>query len=338
MESQTTSLVNYNSPAGSPGVHNQLPQSTSLQPSPHINTEQIELSPRTVGILSEVPEETLKTKNPLEPVEEDTAEKSDSILELAEDVENAACQLWDMTAEPDVVDYLLGLSVVDILHLAKDIITLSRAPRLTEVVVGVVANLCCQSVGCEKVIGHRLLLNSCLTLMHTTDDVPTLIEAFRFLRLLIWHLTYRMAPQDRSQCPIMIALKSLVEGVVEVIRHFLKQWEKSSGQELPKIVHRGVLILYSFVATPAVDIISSFDRYESLLEPILVSYVEHLAKVESVDELLEGESAERLTYALGLSELLVPTMRHPNILLTVGKLLALTQEASHHYTAIHNQV
>ncbi|XP_042223064.1 uncharacterized protein LOC121867264 [Homarus americanus] len=467
MESQTTSLVNYNSPAGSPGVHNQLPQSTSLQPSPHINTEQIELSPRTVGILSEVPEETLKTKNPLEslvnpslpselgeaecavlrgdaigntaythrwvlntlltitqalprylttddktigettsncpeatnedvgmenfekkPVEEDTAEKSDSILELAEDVENAACQLWDMTAEPDVVDYLLGLSVVDILHLAKDIITLSRAPRLTEVVVGVVANLCCQSVGCEKVIGHRLLLNSCLTLMHTTDDVPTLIEAFRFLRLLIWHLTYRMAPQDRSQCPIMIALKSheslkealvfmlknslsdsllgalseflealmyiwlpndqcymaayysesgLVEGVVEVIRHFLKQWEKSSGQELPKIVHRGVLILYSFVATPAVDIISSFDRYESLLEPILVSYVEHLAKVESVDELLEGESAERLTYALGLSELLVPTMRHPNILLTVGKLLALTQEASHHYTAIHNQ-
>lgn len=66
-----------------------------------------------------------------QPDEEDTTKKNDSILELAEDVENAACQLWDMTAEPDVVHYLLSLSVVDILHLAKDVITLSRAPRLT---------------------------------------------------------------------------------------------------------------------------------------------------------------------------------------------------------------
>lgn len=36
-----------------------------------------------------------------------------------------------MTAEPDVVSYLLNLNVVDVLQLAKDIITLSRAPRLT---------------------------------------------------------------------------------------------------------------------------------------------------------------------------------------------------------------
>lgn len=54
-----------------------------------------------------------------------------SIIELEESVENAACQLWDMTAEPDVVSYLLNLDVVDILQLAKEIITLSRAPRLT---------------------------------------------------------------------------------------------------------------------------------------------------------------------------------------------------------------
>lgn len=56
---------------------------------------------------------------------------SSTIVELGEDVENAACQLWDMTAEPDVVSYLLNLNVVDVLQLAKDIIMLSRAPRLT---------------------------------------------------------------------------------------------------------------------------------------------------------------------------------------------------------------
>ncbi|XP_063609924.1 uncharacterized protein LOC134783853 [Penaeus indicus] len=305
------------------------------------------------------------------------------IVELAEDVENAACQLWDMTAEKDVVLHLLEFGAFDILYLATDIITLSRAPRLTEVVVGVVANICCQAEGCVKVIEHRALLSSCLNLLQSTDDVPTLVECLRLLQLLLWHVTHRVKPEDRSKCPLVLALKGqealkvalifilknslsetllsslmqflealmylwlpddqcymaadytesgLVEGVVEVMRQFLKLSEVSGSQELPKEVHSGVLILYSFVATPAAHLISSFDQYESLLEPILVSYVEHLVKVEDVEELFVEESSEKLTYTLGLLELLVPTMRHPNILLPVGKLLALTHGATHHYT------
>lgn len=82
----------------------------------------------------------------------------------------------------------------------------------------------------------------------------------------------------------------------------------------------------------------SFDQYESLLEPVMVRYVEHIAKVEKVEELYEEERAERLVYALGLCELLVPTMRHPSILLHVGKLLALTHGASYHYVAVQTQV
>lgn len=90
--------------------------------------------------------------------------------------------------------------------------------------MGVVANLCCQSEGCVKVMGHQSLLNSCLTLLHTTDDVPTLVEAFRLLRLLLWHLTYRVAPQDRSQCPLILALKSheyLKEELVFMLKNSL---------------------------------------------------------------------------------------------------------------------
>ncbi|XP_063879683.1 uncharacterized protein LOC135110928 isoform X2 [Scylla paramamosain] len=308
-----------------------------------------------------------------------------NVIELEEDVENAACQLWDMTAEPDVVSHLLNLDVVDILQLAKEIITLSRAPRLTEVVVGVVANLCCQAEGCEKVIASESLLPSCLAILHSTDDVPTLVEAFRLLKLLLWHTTYRVPMEKRCQYPLVTALKNhesmkealvfllknslsdsllnavfefleallylwlpadqyymaahysesgLIEGVVLVMKHFLKQWEKNGGQENPLAVHRGVLILYSFVATPAVQTISSFDQYESLLEPVLARYVEHMAKVEKVEELYEEERAERLVYALGLYELLVPTMRQPSILLHIGKLLALTHGGSYHYIAV----
>lgn len=51
-------------------------------------------------------------------------------------------------------------------------------------------------------------------------------------------------------------MAGLVEGVVEVMRHFLKACEKNGGGEQPPAVHRGLLILYSFVSTPAVQIIS----------------------------------------------------------------------------------
>ncbi|KAK4305816.1 hypothetical protein Pmani_022310 [Petrolisthes manimaculis] len=305
------------------------------------------------------------------------------VIELGEEVENAACQLWDMSAEPDVVGFLIKLEAVDVLQLANDIITLSRAPRLTEVIVGVVANLCCQGEGCERVVGCSSLLQSCLALFHSTDDVPTLVEAFRLLRLLLWHVTFRLPPKERSRSSLVIALRSnealkealvfmlknslsdtllnsllefleslmylwlpeeqcymaaqysesgLVEGVVEVMRHFLKAYEKNGRGEQPPAVQRGLLILYSFVSTPAVQIISSFDQYEPLLEPILVSYVEHLAKTEDVSELTEGDVPDQMVYALGLCELLVPTMRNTSILLAIGKLLALTHGASHHYT------
>lgn len=65
-------------------------------------------------------------------------------------------------------------------------------------------------------------------------------------------------PNTRNLCSLMSP--GLVEGVVEVMRQFLKLSEVSGSQELPKEVHSGVLILYSFVATPAAHLISKFGR------------------------------------------------------------------------------
>lgn len=90
--------------------------------------------------------------------------------------------------------------------------------------VGVVANICCQSDGCEKIIGHQSLFQSCVTLLHTTDDVPTLVESFRFLKLLLWHLTHRVDPQDRSRCPVVSILKnheSLKDALIFMLKNSL---------------------------------------------------------------------------------------------------------------------
>lgn len=91
-------------------------------------------------------------------------------------------------------------------------------------IVGVVANLCCQGEGCERVVGCSSLLHSCLALLHSTDDVPTLVEAFRLLRLLLWHVTFRLPPKERSRCPLIIALRSnevLKEALVFMLKNSL---------------------------------------------------------------------------------------------------------------------
>ena len=87
--------------------------------------------------------------------------------------------------------------------------------------VGVVANLCCQAEGCEKVVESESLLPSCLAILQTTDDVPTLAEAFRLLKLLLWHATYRVPMEKRCGYPLVIALKSH-ESMKEALVFLLK--------------------------------------------------------------------------------------------------------------------
>ena len=58
------------------------------------------------------------------------------MMELDSEIEESACQLWDMTVERDVSLHLLNMEEIDILQLSAHIITHSKAPRLTEVVTG----------------------------------------------------------------------------------------------------------------------------------------------------------------------------------------------------------
>ena len=90
--------------------------------------------------------------------------------------------------------------------------------------MGVVANLSCQEEGCKRIINHQALLNACFALPQATDDVPTLIEAFRFLRLLLWHLNHRIPLGSRVGCPLIMMLKgheSLKVALVFILKNSL---------------------------------------------------------------------------------------------------------------------
>lgn len=305
------------------------------------------------------------------------------VLELSDEVEQSACQLWDMTAERDVALHLISLDVLDMRDLVEEVIKNSKAPRLTEVMVGVVANLCCHAECCDAVLSHCSLMSNILSLTTRTSDVPTLVEVFRLLKLILWHLTHRSPnggpqllatlkeDQEIKTAIIFFLTNSLsenllkemteylkylmfmwlpdencflnqyyadngfVEGVAIVMRQSLKSWEISGADKDGNIVHYCVTILYSFISTPNEHLISNFESNESL-EFMLEEYVSKLGKVENMSE-LPDEKAERLTFALALCALLVPSgpsALQSNLLLSMVHLLSILNGAGHHYEAL----
>ena len=62
--------------------------------------------------------------------EELNQEEPPPVMELDESVEDAACQLWDMTAEKDIVHHILKMEEVDFFDLTECIVRESKSPRL----------------------------------------------------------------------------------------------------------------------------------------------------------------------------------------------------------------
>lgn len=58
-----------------------------------------------------------------------------------EELENDLCILWDMTAEKDIAMYLFENDFLKIVEAALEV---STEPRLTEILLGIIGNMCCQ--------------------------------------------------------------------------------------------------------------------------------------------------------------------------------------------------
>ena len=86
-------------------------------------------------------------------------------LQEEDEVERDLCSLWDMTLEEDVVKYLLDH---DVLELFASIIKTTEDKRLTEILVGILGNMCStqeardQLTEKEDIIEILLDLSSCM--------------------------------------------------------------------------------------------------------------------------------------------------------------------------------
>lgn len=117
-------------------------------------------------------------------------------------LENKICMLWDMTLEKDVVFFLIENNFLSI---AEIIINQSYDSRLTEIIVGIVANMCCQSEVLEHLEKMDKFVNSLMNLL-ASDDTEILIQVLRILQAAIWNITSKKPSKKWlcfiSQCEI----------------------------------------------------------------------------------------------------------------------------------------
>ncbi|XP_065369706.1 protein saal1 [Calliphora vicina] len=101
-------------------------------------------------------------------------------LQEEEDVERDLCSLWDMTLEEDVVKYLLNH---DVLELFANIIKSTEDKRLTEILVGIIGNMCNVQQTRNLLTEKKEVINILLDLSACMDSL-TLEQLMRLLAVV----------------------------------------------------------------------------------------------------------------------------------------------------------
>ncbi|XP_022670422.1 protein saal1-like [Varroa jacobsoni] len=111
---------------------------------------------------------------------EDGAEEMGNI---SEDLEQQLCTLWDMSANQEVSAFL------EEFHASEMFVQLmgsTKAPRLLEILLGILANMCTFEETCLQVSKTDSLIRVCLWLLGSTD-APALLQLSRLLRTCLAH-------------------------------------------------------------------------------------------------------------------------------------------------------
>uniref|UniRef100_A0A2A4K805 Protein SAAL1 n=1 Tax=Heliothis virescens TaxID=7102 RepID=A0A2A4K805_HELVI len=91
--------------------------------------------------------------------------------------EDDVCTLWDMTAERDVVLFLQKHDVLKLFNFALPVIEI---PRIIEIIVGIIGNMCCQKEVVNVLMKMDGLLNILIDYINT-DDSLVLVQLLRLV-------------------------------------------------------------------------------------------------------------------------------------------------------------
>nr|XP_019570529.1 PREDICTED: protein SAAL1 isoform X1 [Rhinolophus sinicus] len=98
-------------------------------------------------------------------------------VELAEEMENEICRVWDMSMDEDVALFLQEFNAPDIF---MGVLAKSKCPRLREICVGILGNMSCFQEICVSISSNKNLGQVLLHCLYDSDP-PTLLETSRLL-------------------------------------------------------------------------------------------------------------------------------------------------------------
>ncbi|CAB4020760.1 saal1-like [Paramuricea clavata] len=102
-------------------------------------------------------------------------------INVADSLDSELCELWDMSMNKDVAIFLQEVDGVDIF---LEIILGSKSSRLTEISIGIMANMACQEDICKDITNREKLIEVMLILMDHRD-APILVEVTRLVHVAI---------------------------------------------------------------------------------------------------------------------------------------------------------
>ncbi|XP_011863331.1 PREDICTED: protein SAAL1 [Vollenhovia emeryi] len=101
-----------------------------------------------------------------------------------EELEDQLCTLWDLSMEGEVASHLMSY---DFPKIAKDTLVVSSEPRLTEMMLGIIGNVCCNDEAVDKIGRDRELVAQILSHLASGDSL-ILIQLIRILQIVAWKI------------------------------------------------------------------------------------------------------------------------------------------------------
>lgn len=101
--------------------------------------------------------------------------------ELSDAFERELCELWDMSMNADVAAFLEEMETTEVL---LDAVLKSQNSRVTEICVGILANMACSHDVCVKMMRNKDLLDI-VTVLLDEPDAPVLVEVTRLIHVCL---------------------------------------------------------------------------------------------------------------------------------------------------------
>ncbi|GAB1608117.1 protein saal1-like [Argonauta hians] len=156
-------------------------------------------------------------------------EESDFGVDVNEDLQDELCNLWDMSMNSDVVVFMHEFKSVELL---SAVIVKSRAPRVTEICVGILGNLACDQTVCSEMSSNPEFINMVLLLLENPDGL-CLVQIVRLL--------YCCLQNEEHSRPWVAAIKDHEGNILELIKFIMAS---STNVELLKNVGELLNLLF----------------------------------------------------------------------------------------------